>query len=125
MADLSHFEKLEDEVKLLAQASYDWVLDQAPNLGQMTRWGFPSFVGNSTLISVCGQKQHVNIQFYMGSKLADQHKLLEGTGKSMRHVKIRKLSDLDQPGLNELIEAAIAYDETLPDEGLLAKAEKL
>jgi hypothetical protein len=125
MADLSQFEKLNDEVRPLAHASYDWLRVQAPQLGQMTRWGFPSFVGNSTLISVCGQKQHVNVQFYMGSKLADPQNLLEGSGKSMRHVKIRKRSDLDQAGLGALVEAAIVYDQTLPDEGLRAKAEKL
>lgn len=125
MADLAHFETLNAEVKSLAQASYDWISAQAPHLGQMTRWGYPSFVGNSTLISVCGHKQYVNIQFHKGSALADPHKLLEGNGKGMRHVKIRTPSDLDQPGLKELVQGAIAQDDLLADEGLRAKAENL
>ena len=54
-------------------------------------------------------KSWVNLGFYKGAHLQDDHNLLEGTGKNMRHVKIRLMEDANQPGIKELIK--IAWDE--------------
>ncbi len=51
-------------------------------------------------------KTHVNVGFYTGAFLEDPYHLLEGTGKRMRHVKIRPGSDIDSSALGELIERA-------------------
>ena len=52
---------------------------------------------------------HVNVGFYRGSELEDPSGLLEGSGKLMRHVKIRPGDGLDEPCLRELI--ATAYTD--------------
>lgn len=49
---------------------------------------------------------HVNVGFFRGAELADPAGLLEGSGKFMRHVKIRPGSDVDAAALAALIEAA-------------------
>lgn len=49
---------------------------------------------------------HVNVGFFRGAELADPRGLLEGSGKFMRHVKIRPGSDVDAAALAALIEAA-------------------
>jgi len=51
---------------------------------------------------------HVNVGFFCGSELADPTGLLQGTGKFMRHVKIRPGQRVDERRLTELIEAAYA-----------------
>jgi hypothetical protein len=51
---------------------------------------------------------HVNVGFFQGTELPDPHGLLEGTGKFMRHVKIRPGESIDD-GLTKLI--AEAYTE--------------
>ena len=51
-------------------------------------------------------KAHVNIGFFRGAELADPAGLLEGTGRYMRHVKIRPGGDLDAKALMELIDTA-------------------
>jgi hypothetical protein len=51
-------------------------------------------------------KNHVNVGFFTGAFLPDPTKLLEGTGKRMRHVKLRIGDDLDPSVLGELIERA-------------------
>lgn len=50
---------------------------------------------------------HINLGFNHGLDLEDPNKLLEGAGKSFRHVKIGKLSDLKKPGLRQLLRAAV------------------
>ncbi len=54
-------------------------------------------------------KAHVNLGFNYGAELPDANRLLEGTGKLFRHVKIRKLEDLTNPALRELIEKATRH----------------
>ena len=49
---------------------------------------------------------HVNVGFFLGAYLPDPHGLLEGTGKSMRHVKIRPGTKINEEALAELIQAA-------------------
>lgn len=58
-------------------------------------------------LAIDPQRSYVNLAFGRGSELADPHHLLEGTGKRMRHVKIRHLEDLERPELRELVEAAV------------------
>ncbi len=50
----------------------------------------------------------VNLGFFRGATLDDRQRLLEGTGKKMRHVKIRSVRDAERDGIRELIESAIA-----------------
>lgn len=51
---------------------------------------------------------YVNLGFYQGALLADPQRLLEGTGKGLRHVKIRTLSDANRPSVRALVAAALA-----------------
>jgi hypothetical protein len=51
-------------------------------------------------------RAHVNVGFFRGAELADPKGLLEGTGRFMRHVKLRPAEDVDARALRELIHAA-------------------
>jgi hypothetical protein len=53
-----------------------------------------------------GFKAHVNVGFFRGAELADPDGLLEGTGKFMRHVKLRPGQRVDDAALRRLIHAA-------------------
>ena len=49
---------------------------------------------------------HVNVGFFQGATLDDPARLLEGTGKRMRHVKLRWAQPVNATALTELIAAA-------------------
>lgn len=51
-------------------------------------------------------KNHVNVGFFVGSLLSDPHRLLEGTGKFGRHVKLRPGREVDSAALAQLIDVA-------------------
>ena len=51
-------------------------------------------------------KNHVNVGFFNGASLSDPAGLLEGSGKRMRHVKLRPGVDVDVSRLDALIENA-------------------
>jgi hypothetical protein len=54
------------------------------------------------------QRSHVNLGFYHGSALADPAGLLEGTGRRLRHVKVRSAAEAGSAPLAELLLRAIA-----------------
>lgn len=56
---------------------------------------------------IIAQKNYVNLGFYRGAHLPDPMHLLEGTGKDLRHVKVRSLADADREGMRDLIAAAV------------------
>jgi len=51
-------------------------------------------------------KAHVNVGFFRGAELADPDRLLEGSGRFMRHVKLRPGQRVDEAALRTLIRAA-------------------
>jgi hypothetical protein len=51
-------------------------------------------------------RKHANLQFTHGIDLSDPQGLLEGRGTRMRHIKIRKLSDLDRQEIREFLRQA-------------------
>lgn len=51
---------------------------------------------------------YINLGFYQGAVLADPERLLEGTGKGLRHVKIRSLGEANRPPVRALVAAALA-----------------
>ena len=53
-------------------------------------------------------KAHVNVGFFRGAEIADPESLLEGTGKFMRHVKLKPERDVDPRALTKLIKTAYA-----------------
>jgi hypothetical protein len=49
---------------------------------------------------------HVNVGFFHGAALPDPARLLQGTGKFMRHVKLTSGTATDAASLRRLIETA-------------------
>ena len=65
-------------------------------------------VGDAAFAYVGAFTAHVNVGFFHGADLPDPAGLLEGTGKRMRHVKIRWGKPLNEAALRDLIAAAYA-----------------
>jgi hypothetical protein len=63
-------------------------------------------VGDAAFAYVNAFRAHVNVGFFRGAELADPKRLLEGTGKLMRHVKLRPGSEIGAVALKKLVEAA-------------------
>jgi Domain of unknown function (DU1801) len=53
--------------------------------------------------------KHVVFGFYYGTELPAPEGLLEGTGRLMRHVKIRTNADLENPHLRRLVKVATTH----------------
>src|SRR6476620_5491495 len=56
---------------------------------------------------VSAHKAHVNIGLFGGAGLPDPDGLMEGTGKRLRHVKLRQPDEVERPTLRALLETAL------------------
>jgi hypothetical protein len=58
--------------------------------------------------AIIAHKSHVNLQLADGADLPDPQGLIEGTGKRIRHVKIRSVEAASSPAVVALVEAQLA-----------------
>ena len=54
-------------------------------------------------------EKRINLGFYYGADLDDPTHLLDGTGKLLRHIKITRSEQLDDPALHQLVVTASAH----------------
>jgi hypothetical protein len=63
-------------------------------------------VGDAAFAYVNAFTAHVNVGFFLGAEIADPDRLLEGTGRFMRHVKLRPGVVANEAALRKLIDTA-------------------
>lgn len=64
--------------------------------------------GDAAFAYVDAFTAHVNVGFFHGAEIDDPEGLLEGTGRFMRHVKLRPGQPVDESALEALIKTAYA-----------------
>jgi len=87
-------------------------------------WKIPTFDLNGPLCFYMVAKEHVIFGFMRGAMLHDPGKLLEGTGKYLRHVKLRNVADLRRPGVRHLLEEAMDLNRKKPVTGTKVQMKK-
>jgi hypothetical protein len=60
------------------------------------------------LFAIIAHQSWVNLQLADGAELPDPDRLIEGTGKRIRHVKIRSIADASSPRVVAIIRAQVA-----------------
>jgi hypothetical protein len=80
-------------------------------------WGIPTFERKDPFCFYMAGKNHVTLGFHFGTSLDDPEGLLEGTGKNLRHVKLREAEDLRRKGLRKLVQVAARLKGKAPMPG--------
>ena len=91
----------------IARTWYERMRECGADVRELLHDGHPTAcVGDAAFGYVNAFTAHVNVGFFLGAYLPDPSGLLGGTGKHMRHVKLRPGSDIDRDALAALIRAA-------------------
>src|ERR1043165_7208289 len=94
------------ELGVIAQRWFEIMRLCGDDVRELLHDGHPTAcVGDAAFGYVNAFKDHVNVGFFRGAEIADPNELLEGTGRLMRHVKLRPGYDADA-ALKRLIETA-------------------
>ena len=95
------------ELGSLARRWFARMRDCGTDVRELVHDGFPTACVEDAPFGYVGVfKDHVNVGFFHGASLPDPAGLLEGTGRYMRHVKIKPGRDVDTSALEALITAA-------------------
>lgn len=107
------------EIRSLALAARHFVMEMIPDITEMVDVkariiGFGYSVKYADqLCMLMPTKAGVNLGIAYAMELPDPKKILEGTGKLHRHVKIKSESDLENAALKNLLKAALARREQM------------
>lgn len=95
------------ELGTTAQRWFEVMRSCGDDVRELLHDGHPTAcVGDAAFGYVNAFRAHVNVGFFRGAELSDPSGLLEGTGKFMRHVKLRPEREVDAAALTKLIEMA-------------------
>lgn len=101
------------EIQALANAGRELLADVMPGITEVP-WARQKIAGygvgpkkmSEHFCYLAPFKKHLNLGFLYGAHLPDPQNLLEGSGRDLRHIKIRSVEDLGRPAVRELIERA-------------------
>lgn len=94
-------------LRRMAQPWFERMRGCGADVRELLHDGHPTAcVGDAAFGYVNAFSAHVNVGCFYGATLYDPAGLLEGTGKRMRHVKLRRGEPVNVAALNELITAA-------------------
>lgn len=113
------FDEFDAEVAAVARAARMLVLDVLPDAREVVD-GPNRLVAYATgprpmkdfWAAVAPHTMHVNLQLANGALMEDPTEIVEGTGKRIRHVKLRTVDDVARPALRALLEQSLTRHQS-------------
>ena len=99
-----YIESQKSPQKEICRRLRDIIMKKYPDAKEEMRWGVPVYANGKFYIGAL--KDHVNLGFSINGLTKEQLALFEGSGKTMRHIKIRELCDIDEKRIIKLLEIA-------------------
>jgi hypothetical protein len=102
-----YIKKQKSPQKEICQKLRDIILKTVPGINEEMKVGVPCY--GCTKEDLCGKyyivalKDHVNLGFSLKGLTKEEQKLFEGTGKTMKHVKVYSLKELDEKKIITLL----------------------
>ncbi len=97
-----YIEKQESPQKEILLKVREIFLKTLPNCMEKKTWGVVVFGNDKFYIGAI--KNRVHVGFAITGLTKEEIKLFEGSGKTMRHIKIHSIDDIDEKKLVELIQ---------------------
>jgi hypothetical protein len=83
----------------------------APAAREVISRGSPAWQGTKVIAIISRSRTHITLAFTRGAEFDDPHGLLDGVGKTTRHVKLKKPSDVEEARLADYVRQAVALDQ--------------
>ncbi|MGB8817793.1 MAG: DUF1801 domain-containing protein [Rhizobiaceae bacterium] len=93
-------------VRTLVEALHPPAYEVASRKEISVWWGWGDGKMKQGYAYVMPHKTHVNLGFFQGIDLPDPEHLLEGSGKNLRHVKLKNQAEVARPAIRALLAAA-------------------
>jgi hypothetical protein len=88
------------------------ILELVPEADEVIKWKNLFYENNGAFCAILIHKSYLNLEFTRGRELKEIGYPLEGTGKNIRHLKIKKSADIGSESLKDLIMTAVELNDT-------------
>jgi hypothetical protein len=99
---------VEEALRTAIKTEYPQVLERVDFGNKLIAYG-ASMRMRDLLFAVAAYSKHVNLQLADGAFLPDPTGIVEGTGKRIRHVKVRSVGMAASAPVRDLIRAQVAF----------------
>ena len=106
-----YISELEKEKRNIAEALRKIILNADAELQETVKWGNRTYEKNGKVCYIADMSRHINFGFFKGAHLTDTTGRVEGTGKAMRHIKIKSLDDILPEQFSSWVKDAVALNE--------------
>ena len=107
----SYLAELEPAKREIAETLRKPILTADPKLQESIKWGNPIYEKRGRVCYLADMGGYVNLGFFQGASLTDPEGRIAGTGKGMRHIKVRSLDDVDAERFASWVREAVALNE--------------
>lgn len=85
------------------------ILDSSPEFKEEFKWSMPNYIYNGLVCYLQTAKNHVNLGFHKGNVLQEKdiNKLLQGSGKTLRYIRVKKMEEIQPEDFTLLIQEAV------------------
>jgi hypothetical protein len=103
----SELQAIERALRITIRTAFPEAIEQVDFANKLIAFG-RSMKIRGLLFAIIAHKSHVNLQLADGADLPDPEGLIEGTGKRIRHVKIRSVEAASSSPVVAIIQAQLA-----------------
>ncbi|RAK65158.1 DUF1801 domain-containing protein [Hymenobacter edaphi] len=97
-----------DAQRALLQELRELIRQALPAVQEQFKWGRPVFSAGPDVAYLKTAKAYVTLGFFDAARLHEDLHLLDGTGQSMRHIKLRRPADIDRARLTQWLQVLAA-----------------
>jgi hypothetical protein len=105
------FDGLDGPVQETARKMRDLIFEASEKMVEEIKWAKPSYSHDGLVCYLQPAKTHINFGFYQGAQLEDRNRLLEGDGTKMRHIRLKRVDDIQPEPFKSLIWEAIEFNQ--------------
>lgn len=87
--------KAPDAQKRLIRQLHNLITEAFPSLESSIKWSNLTYHHDHNIYALVFHKNHINLQVWGGAEITDPKNVMKGTGKRMRHIKIRDCDELN------------------------------
>jgi hypothetical protein len=102
--------ELDPALHRIAEILRKLIMEADPELSEAIKWGNPAYEKRGLVCYLSATKGYVTLGFFNGASLTDPEGRIEGTGKNMRHIKVRSLGDIRPEQYASWVREAVALN---------------
>lgn len=103
----SYIEKATEVLQPILKSLRGLIQETVPNAEEQYKWSRPVYATNKPFCYLVSSKKYVTLGFNNYTNIKDPNNLLEGSGKLMRHIKIKTIDDIKPELYKQMIKDSI------------------